>query len=259
MSPTLRRQRMDQSPSRRAERVAHQEKQARWYWLKRYLMILALVVVVATVGIAVIKLTPNAIECTTAEHTYCPEEVNPFLEELSKVPWRKFDQALQKAIEQLQLESVPVVDGAWHPTLKNTAEITLTFAQPVYPFWDQDKTYLMLSNGQIKSLNEPRYPVLEFSRSVDRNEPSSQQRNMIGVLYGTLERITPRVKHISIQSWQEVVVTLENQKQFLLRLDDPQYVSYQVSTLQSFLRSSTMEPDYQVIDLRFAGQVIVRE
>lgn len=246
-------------PTKRRSLVKANKKQSLFFRLRLFLYRFLFLSLVVMMGAFTFTLTPRKVNCITNEYTYCPAEVKVLYDKLNTVPWIKWPQEFDSIQQQVKTSSAAVVSATWSPNWRAEADVNVTIAEELFPFVENNQPKILLSNGEVQKKSEISYPRLEFSNHDLLSSLSKEKQANIGLLYHQLENVSPRVKKIIIQDINNIEVYTENQKQFLMRADLEKDVLTQVTTLQSFLRSSTMNPDYQIIDLRFNGQVIVRE
>lgn len=222
----------------------------------KFLKISLIICLVLTMLALVLLLKPRKIICVYTDHTYCEESISQKLTPLQSRPWWQWWFKFPDIKKQIIQQETEIVELKWRPNFSGQAEITITKAKILFPFTQGEQNFLFLSNQQTIEQEKPGSPVFIFSSNY-QNFSNTQIENLT-LLYHQLKKISPRVTRIELTDIQNIKVKVENNPEFLLKADSLNAINSQVSTLQAFLRSSTMEKDYHLIDLRFEGQLIIK-
>ena len=227
-------------------------------WLKRLVSLIVLIGILGGV-LWFLWQAPSKVECVTNLNSYCNEMIMESLKPLSNTPWVKIKSRFADQQEQILAQHDDLVAITLHRRPLHQIEITAEYAQPLFMATVDGQSWQVLSNAYLKPIEKPGLPVMTFPNQEMLNSLSDEDRQNYAYLYQNLSAFSPRCKSININSRAEITAEFENSGQVLLKIGDHQIIDKQLATLQAFLRSSTMDQDYNLLDLRFDGVAVVKE
>lgn len=197
---------------------------------------------------------PRGYECLTTVNTLCPTEIERHFSSLRGTPiWK-----IQQHFVELQQENTDarLSQSSLSISPLQVAQVKVELADPYFPFSVENEHFQMLSNGKVFSSEAATFPNLELASVEQAQELSEEQREQLKVLYQRLRTFTPRIRKILVLTPTEVEVYPENAGKVLFTLQD---VERQLTTLQAFFRSTTINQTYQVLDVRFSEVAVIKE
>lgn len=248
------------APARRT--MARQRFQApRPTWIIPFIAISTTLVFVVAAVLGLTLLKPRSIECITTEHTYCREDIQSTLQTLDSTRFFLPGKALRVKEKEL-IEMYPdLIAVELNRTLTGSIQATITLAQPLMTVQLNGQNVLIRENGYISPT-----PPIEGQLAVELTATQSgqqlsapwgrtEQKNL-AELIDALTHFRPRIKKITVQQPTKVTALPEDNGPIYLRVDEESNVAKQLSTLQAFFRSTTMDRPYQELDVRFSNLVI---
>ena len=227
-------------------------------WLLRLFLFFALVGVISIITWFLWQ-PPSSITCFTTNNTYCPDTVLTQLQPLQKTPWIRLGPVFAIQREQLIAQYDDIVEVELHRHPLRDIEINVEYAPALFPATVGNQHWQVLGNGYLKPISEVPLPLIRFSSEEAIQSLSPSQRQQFAYLYQKLLPFSPRCKFLQVNTPEEIVAEFENRGQVLLKIGDNQIIDEQLATLQAFFRSSTMDQDYKILDLRFEGQAVIKE
>lgn len=213
---------------------------------------------------AVVFAPPRAVVCETAQHTYCPEQIEAEAAQLRSASFflspGKF-----AALERQSREQTPELASL---TIRRTPlwtiRLTAEMSPAVFPLQIDNQDYLVRANGLVEKSEPTGQPALIFAepdrwletdrRRLKNLDPESIA--MLGALAEQLRGFSPRVTKIIFISPQEIRLHFDGKNPAIVRADDEEWLPRQLAALQAFFRSSTMADTYQELDARFADLIV---
>lgn len=258
MTPRLSRKTDQSKTTRRRDAINNSQTKPSVNWLKR---LLGLVIIASIFGAVMWFLwqPPESVECVTSHNTYCNEKVMEGLAPLSNTPWIKLSSRFATQQQQILDQNDDLVAITLRRRPLRRAEVTAEYAQPLFMATVGNQSWQVLSNAYLKPISEPTLPLMVFADQEFLGSLTDEQRQQYGYLYQSLSGFSPRCKSIKVESSAEIRAEFENSGQVLLKIGSRQIIDEQLATLQAFLRSSTMDQDYNLLDLRFEGLAVVKE
>lgn len=207
--------------------------------------------------------SPRQIECTTSENTYCRDDLLQTLADLRQTRFFFAGTALRSKEKYLLSTFPDLLSVQIRRTLGGTLQITVTFAQPIMTVVLNGTPQTLRENGYLTptELAEGQL-IVELTASTSGQQllppwGSVEQKNLAALAQG-LQHFRPRIKKIKTSDPILVMAYPEEYGPISLRADRESDPNVQLSTLQAFFHSTTMEKPYQAIDVRFA-EVVVKE
>jgi len=225
---------------------------------KKKWLLLGIVLLVLLGGTTVFFTSQKApaFDCITAQHTNCPDDVVIHFSPLSSTPrWRvqkRFEELKGEAIEKFP--DVTDVQLAWE--VNGGILLTVEEASVIFPAFIENTHWQVLTNGTLIPLKEPALPLFEFPSKDFLAQASSEERQKYADFYHKLRGFSPRFRKFVVQSPDLIEAYPENGNKIFFTTRD---LDRQTSTLQAFFRSSTMNHDYQALDLRFQDVIVIKE
>ncbi len=201
----------------------------------------------------------SAIICLTNHNTYCSAEQIADLDSLKQTPWIRSANKFPRITEQITQKHQDIVDVHFRRTFPRNIEVEMVKANALFIASTPNQNWQLYDNGFLKEVTETSLPLFTFPNEDIIRSLSSEQSQQMAYLYQKAKDFTPRWKEIRYLSGNEIEAEMENRGKVLLKLGDDQIIDTQLATLQSFLRSSTMDQDYKALDLRFEGLAVVKE
>lgn len=169
-----------------------------------------------------------------------------------------------RAKESELLERFPnLIEAKLQRTLTGGIQATITLAQPLLAVVVNQQPYFLRENGYLTPHNgEPNGLLVELQATISAQrllEPwDASSQKSLAVLTQSLEHFRPRIKKVVAIHPQEIIAYPEGNGPIFLRVDQSAHVPEQLSTLQAFFRSTTMDTPYRELDARFS-QLVVKE
>lgn len=213
----------------------------------------------------VATLKPTLVSCVTAQHTYCPDSTEKIVQNLRQVSFWQIPQQQAAVLERLQSQNPELDTVQLQRTWKGTVDVILTYAPPAFPLRLGNEDVVIRQNGTISpQTNTAALPVVQFlneSLWQDGERLNSQmisplQLQSIGFLHEQLQRFTPKMQRMVIEDINTIRVYPEGKGVILLRATSSEDVRSQLSTLQSFFHSTTMDTEFTELDVRFANVIL---
>lgn len=242
---------------RRQQRLQN-EKKSRWKF------VVALFLAVTTIGTSIFFILlykPWKVECVTNLNTYCSDTTQLSLSVLQETPfWRApqhYDQLAQDITQQHP--NIAYVD--FRRTWLGSIEVIVTEAKPLFPLRWNNQDYTARSNGSLTPNSAPSIPVVLVEEAVFTDDPPQIHYDpealfLLSTLYNRLQNFTPSIQKIVIKNTNEIVLSPEGFGPIIMRLGTEEELEKQLSTLQAFFHSTTMDKQYQVLDIRFRDVIM---
>lgn len=210
-----------------------------------------------------LALTPRSILCLTPENTYCPEEWLEPLAPLKKTSFWRLASPQPELLQSVKDAHPEITSLSIKPTLSLQAKVLVGQSRVVFPLSIEGTTYLVRENGLLTRKDMEDALIPELARSEQKKNdtldttiwPTDVLQNVETLLQAT-RHLTPRIKKIVLIDRFTVQLYPDGSGPILVRVDSAPDIPEQLSTLQAFFRSSTMERTYQELDVRFATLVI---
>jgi hypothetical protein len=209
--------------------------------------------ILGSLGFALTR-QPRGYECLTTVNTVCPPAIEAQFSSLRETPiWRA-----QKHFAELQKQNTDprIMKSTFSISPLQIAQVSIEIAEPLFPFSAHNQHYQLLANGQPFPSEAATFPNLEFSSLEGVQQLSPEQQQELKILYQRLRTFTPRIRKILVLTPTEVEVYPENAGKVLFTVQD---VERQLTTLQAFFRSTTINQTYQVLDVRFSEVAVIKE
>lgn len=248
------------APARRT--MARQRFQTpRPLWLTPVLVITSTVVFAISLIFGGATFKPKSIECVTTENTYCRQDIQNSLQTLRSTSFFLPGKALRNKESQLAQEYPDLVSAKLQRTITGKILATITLAQPLITLQLNGESMLIRENGYLS----PGTPIdgqliVELTATTSGQQLTqpwgSQEQKNLAQLADALTHFRPRIKKLTTTEPTKVIAYPEGNGPIFFRVDTHSDVSKQLSTLQAFFRSTTMEKPYQELDVRFSNLVI---
>lgn len=232
--------------------------QAQPRWWKRVVAVLIFPLILGGIGWFLWQ-PPDEVECITNLNAYCSPDVLEKFAPLHQTPWIRLPNQFAQQREALLESFDEVVDVKLTQRPLRQAEVEIVYAQPLFTASVGDQHWQVLSNAYLKPTDEAPLPLIQFPSEEFLLSLNQDEQNQYAYLVSQLENLTVRSKALAVRSNEEIAAEFVNSGQVLLKIGDHQTVDQQLATLQAFFRSSTIDQDYKVLDLRFAGLAVVKE
>lgn len=227
----------------------------RKFSLWKKLALLLFFVVFAAGGGWFLTRTPREYECLTDINTICPPQLEELFSALETTPlWR-----IQKKHQELKAQALGIpsfVESTVQVSPLQKVTVKIRLAEQVFPFMAEGKNWILLSNGTSVEGGESSLPQIELTSPQQAEELTPEERQALQTLYQRARVFSPRIRKIRFLSSQQVEVYPENHGKVLFTLTN---VDRQMSTLQAFFRSTTIDQAYQVLDVRFTDVAVIKE
>lgn len=206
-------------------------------------------------------LRPRSVECITTEHTYCRQDIQEALIGLKNVRFFFPGSAIKEKEKELAEKFPDLVTVKIERSPLLTMNATIALAQPLMTITLNGETVLVRENGYLS----PSAPIegalpIELTATTSAQQliapwGKDEQKNL-ALLTESLVHLRPRIRKLVAEQPTKVVAFPEGNGPILLRVDAQADIPKQLSTLQAFFRSTTMESPYQELDVRFSNLVV---
>jgi hypothetical protein len=230
-------------------------------WLIPFVVTTTLVLALAGVVFGATSLRPRQIECITSENTYCRTDILDSLKDLKNTRFLLAGKALREKEKELTQSYPDLAAVQLRRTFTGTIHAQITLAQPLLILDLNGQATLIRENGYLAPAEsqEGRLEIelIATTSGQQLTEPwgESEQRNLAH-LADAFEHFRPRIKKLRASEPTKITAFPEGNGPIYLRVDDEADIEKQLSTLQAFFRSTTMETPYQELDVRFSNLVI---
>lgn len=201
----------------------------------------------------------SELSCYTNQNTLCSPEQEAELSSLQNRPWLRVQKHYQTMETSLTQKNQDVVTVHFRKTLPRNLEVEIVKAEALFIATTGSQHWQVYDNGFFKLVEAPSLPVFRFADQSTLRSLSPEESEQLAYLFSKVQNLTPRWKEVAYLSRNQIEAEIENRGKVLLKLGDHQIIDHQLATLQSFLRSSTMDQDYKALDLRFEGLAVVKE
>jgi cell division septal protein FtsQ len=201
----------------------------------------------------------NELSCITNQNSYCDSDQKADMSALEHAPWLRSQNLFPQIEQEIIQKHQDVVAVHFRRTLPRDLEVEVIKANALFVATVNSQNWQVYDNGFLKSVDEPSLPLILFADEQTLRSLTSEQHQQLAYLSSKVQNLTPRWKQVSYLSSNQIEAEIENRGKVLLKLGDNQSIDSQLATLQSFLRSSTMDQDYKALDLRFEGLAVVKE
>lgn len=204
---------------------------------------------------------PRTVDCITTENTYCKEELVSELSDLQTIRFLFPGKALREKEAQLRTLFPDLASVSIKRTPVGTLQATVTLAKPLLTCWLNGQEVVIRENGYISPSETIEGQLqVELTATVSGQQLiapwGKQEQKNLAQLTDKLEHIRPRIKKIITSEPTKVIAFPEGNGPIFLRVDEQADIDTQLSTLQAFFRSTTMETPYQELDVRFSHLII---
>ncbi len=210
---------------------------------------------------AFVSFRPRSVECVTTQNTFCSPETEAKLAPLSDARFFTAGNTLRQTEASLKKDNPELASVAIRRTASGKIVATLEQAAPLLYLTLEGQTFLLRENGALSAAEQPEGQLLvELTATISGQQLAQpwgrNEEKKLAQLLDSLEHFRPRIKKISAKNPQEIVAFPENNGPIVLRVDESANIAAQLSTLQAFFRSTTIETPYREIDARFAHLVV---
>lgn len=227
-------------------------------FFKRLAWLILLICIIASLA-WILSRPPNSITCYTNQNTYCSDTLEPYLEQIKSKPLILLNYQLKKNMTEIinQESQIVNITGNWQPLWNY--EVQVEYAQPLFIASTRNKTWTIFSAGTKKENTEQSVFKIFFESETKIDQLSKNEREKLTRFYQLSQDLPIKPTYFEFKSADQVELVLENGLRILLSVTDNSDPELQVATLQSFLRSSTMNQESVILDVRFDGLAIVKE
>ena len=230
-------------------------------WIVPFLTASAIIIVLGLLTFGVFAFKPRTLECITTENTFCRQDILDSLESLRSVRFFLPGKSLREKESQLASLFPDLATVAIKRTPQGTVHAIITLAKPLLSCTLNGQSVLIRENGYV-SPAQPTEGQLEvaLTATVSGGQLTypwgKQEQKNLAQLVEELGHFRPRIKKIVTNEPTKVIAYPDGNGPIFLRVNDGANISVQLSTLQAFFRSTTMETPYQELDVRFTHLII---
>jgi len=201
----------------------------------------------------------DEISCYTNQNSHCSPEQSTDLTPLQKKSWLRVQNVFPQIEKEIIQKNQDIVAVHFRKTLPRNLEVEIVKAEALFIATSNSQNWQVYDNGFLKRVNEASLPLFLFPDEATLHSLPAEDYQQLAYLSSKIQNFSPRWKQITYISSNQIEAEIENRGKVLLKLGDHQTIDHQLATLQSFLRSSTMDQDYKALDLRFEGIAVVKE
>jgi hypothetical protein len=234
-------------------------------------LILLFIPIMIAIGWVAWHFSAREINCETTTHTFCPADIDERLQSLKKVSWWRLNQPWKKISTELHQTYPEITTLRLQRQWNGTLQIWLEQAPVLVRVKLADQPPLNLhTNGILTASADTDGPLILLPHPESWFYASDEQwrwrtevwtepvvKNFPALVKEALLTEQQRIQSIEAISPQEIIVHLNSGQRAIVRIDRPEDWTRQRSTLQAFFRSTTINPAWQEVDVRF-HDIIVR-
>ncbi|MCD8484595.1 hypothetical protein LRY65_05945 [Candidatus Woesebacteria bacterium] len=245
---------------RRRQQRQRQEHHRSWF-LRLALFGALLTLVAATVS--TIFFRPWRVTCVTTQNTYCSDTTEQRVQQLQQTSFWKVPQKSQQITQELLLSDSTLASIDIQRRWYGTVHVVITKAEALFPVRHRNQDYQVRANGSLTPLSAPMVPIvlLEDPTALSTEEPPTllydrQDRENMAFLYAELQTLSPNIQKIIVYEKSKIEIFPEGRGSIYVRLGTEEELQRQLNTLQAIFHSTTMETDYQTLDIRFRDVIM---
>lgn len=246
---------------RRRQQRQRQEHHRSWF-LRLALFGALLTLVAATVS--TIFFRPWRVTCVTTQNTYCSDTTEQRVQQLQQTSFWKVPQKSQQITQELLLSDSTLASIDIQRRWYGTVHVVITKAEALFPVRHRNQDYQVRANGSLTPLSAPMVPIvlLEDPTALSTEEPPTllydrqDRENMAFFVRRTANTVTKYSKKSLCMKKSKIEIFPEGRGSIYVRLGTEEELQRQLNTLQAIFHSTTMETDYQTLDIRFRDVIM---
>ncbi len=242
----------------RRQQRQNTEHASRW---KFFLGLGVLISVISVLVGSTLLYKPWQVGCSTTLNTYCSESTQNIVSQLKEQPFWDAQRNYPNLKKTILEQHPNVADVSFRRTWLASVEVIVTEAESLFPIRWNTQNFSVRSNGSLTPNSAPSIPVMMIEEPVFSDNPpqilyTEDTLRLLATLYERLQTLSPTIQKIVVESQNEIIVSPEGYGPVYMRLGTAEELEEQLSTLQAFFHSTTMDKQYQVLDIRFRDVIM---